>query len=293
MQIRSAKAISLFIVVFAAAGTRADAGQERRVVASFYPVYIMAKNVAKDVPGVSVTMLAPPAAGCLHDYSVTAGDMKKLSGAQVFVANGAGAESFLDKVISRYPRLKIIELDDGVALIKGSADEGDNPHVWVSIANAILQVKNLGRAMGEFDPAHAALYEKNTAAYVARLEELRRKMHDQLAPYKGKSIITFHEAFAYFAREFEFTIAAVIEREPGCAPSAQELAQTIDSIKTNAISAVFSEPQYSSSSAQAIERETGVTVYVLDPAVTGPDDYDAYIHIMENNARVLRKAFER
>ena len=67
-----------------------------KIVASFYPMYIMAKNVTRDVPGVSVENLTPPMTGCLHDYTVTTNDMKKLADAQVFVANGAGMESFLD-----------------------------------------------------------------------------------------------------------------------------------------------------------------------------------------------------
>jgi len=274
-------------------GNAASEAKDIKIVASFYPMYIMAKNVAKDVPGVSVQNLTPPLTGCLHDYTVTTNDMKKLADAQVFVANGAGMESFLDKILAGHPNIKIIELAGGIPLIKGAGNEGDNPHLWVSISNTIIQVKNLGKAMEEFDPGHKELYVKNTANYVAKLEALRQKMHYELAPYKGRSIITFHEAFPYFAQEFGFNIAAVVEREPGSEPSAKELAETIELIKKSGIVALFSEPQYPSSAAQAIARETGAKVYVLDPAVTGPDDYDAYINIMEKNSAVLKKAFAK
>jgi zinc transport system substrate-binding protein len=252
----------------------------------------MAKNVTKDVPGISVQNLTPPLTGCLHDYTVTTNDMKKLTDAQVFVANGAGMESFLDKIIARHPNLKIIQLSEGISLIKGEGNEGDNPHLWVSISNAIIQVKNLGKAMGELDPSHKELYVKNTANYVVKLEALRQKMHSALAPYKGRSIITFHEAFPYFAQEFGLTIAAVVEREPGSEPSAKELADTIELIKKNGIPALFSEPQYPAAAIEAIAKETGAKVYVLDPAVTGPDDYDAYINIMKDNLKVLKQAFQ-
>jgi len=273
---------------------KAEAEQVKQinVVASFYPVYIITKNVTRDVPGVSVKNLTPPLTGCLHDYAVTTNDMKKLADAQVFVANGAGMESFLDKVIAQHPQLKIIQLADGISLIKGEGEEGDNPHVWVSVANAITQVKNLGKAMEECDPAHKELYRKNVSSYVAKLETLRRRMENELAPYKGRPIVTFHEAFPYFAQEFGFKIATVVEREPGSEPSAKELAETIDLVKKAGIKALFSEPQYPVSAAQTIAKETGATVYVLDPAVTGPDDYDAYLNIMENNLKVLKKAFE-
>ena len=273
--------------------TQASEVRKIKIVASFYPMYIMAKNVAKDVPGVSVQNLTPPLTGCLHDYTVTTNDMKKLADAQVFVANGAGMESFLDKIIAQHPNLKIIQLAEGIPLIKGEGNEGDNPHLWVSISNAIIQVKNLGKAMEEFDPAHEDLYLKNTANYVAKLEALRKKMHSELAPYKGRSIITFHEAFPYFAQEFGFKIAAVVEREPGSEPSAKELADTIELVKKNGIPALFSEPQYPASAAETIAKETGAKVYVLDPTVTGPDDYDAYINIMENNLAALKLAFQK
>jgi len=283
----------LFMVCFSvSAGVAASEAKEIKIVASFYPMYIMAKNVTRDVPGVSVQNLTPPLTGCLHDYTVTTNDMKKLADAQVFVANGAGMESFLDRIVAGYPNIKIIQLADGMPLIKGEGNEGDNPHVWVSIFNAIIQVKNLGKAMEEFDSSHKELYAKNTASYVAKLEALRQKMHSELAPYKGRSIITFHEAFPYFAQEFGLKIAAVVEREPGSEPSAQELADTIELVKKIGILALFSEPQYSAAAAGTIARETGAKVYVLDPVVTGPDNYDAYINIMENNLKVLKQAFE-
>lgn len=296
MQIKaSITRIIVSLVIFAGLNqfVKAEAAETAgiKIVASFYPMYIMARNVARDVPGVSVENLTPPLTGCLHDYTVTANDMKKLADARVFVANGAGMESFLSQIIARHPDLKIVRLSEGISLIKGEGNEGDNPHVWVSISDAMVQVKNLGKAMREIDPVHKELYERNTADYTAKLEALKKKMHAELAPYKGKAIITFHEAFPYFAREFGFKIAAVIEREPGSQPSAKELAETIDLVRKSGITALFSEPQYPSGAAQAIAGETRARVYVLDPAVTGPDDYDAYINIMEKNLVVLKKAF--
>ena len=285
--------LSIFFMVCSFVSIAASETKDIKIVASFYPLYIMAKNVAKDVPGVSVQNLTPPLTGCLHDYTVTTNDMKKLADAQVFVANGAGMESFLDKIIAQHPNIKIIQLSEGIPLIKGEGNEGDNPHLWVSISNAIIQVKNLGKAMEEFDSSHRELYVKNTANYVGKLETLRQKMHSELAPYKGRAIITFHEAFPYFAQEFGFNIAAVVEREPGSEPSAKELADTIELVKKNGIPTLFSEPQYPDSAAETIAKETGAKVYVLDPAVTGPDDYDAYLDIMENNLTTLKLAFQK
>ncbi len=264
-----------------------------RIVASFYPMYIMARNVVKDVPGVTATNLTPPTTGCLHDYTVTTEDMKKLATADVFVANGAGMESFLDRIVAQYPQVKILQLAEGIPLIKGKGEEGDNPHVWVSISNAIIEMKNLGVHMEKIDPVHVALYRKNTAAYTERLEALHQKMQAELSPYKGKKIITFHEAFPYFAQEFGLEIAAVIEREPGSEPSARELADTIEIVKKAGIKALFSEPQYPAHAAKIIAQETGATTYMLNPAVNGPDEADAYLKIMAKNLEVLKDALSK
>jgi zinc transport system substrate-binding protein len=268
-------------------------GKTIKVVASFYPMYIMALNVVKDVPGVTVTNLTPPMTGCLHDYSVTTNDMKKLADANILIANGAGMESFLDRIVAQYPQIRIFQLSNGIPLIKGEGEEGDNPHVWVSVSNAITEVKGLGVGMAKADPIHAELYRRNTEEYAARLEALRVKMQADLAQYKGKKIITFHEAFPYFAQEFGLDIAAVVEREPGSEPSARELADTVDIVRKAGIKALFSEPQYPALAAQTIAKETGATVYMLDPSVSGPDDPDAYLKIMEGNLEVLKDAFSK
>ena len=118
-------------------------------------------------------------------------------------------------------------------------------------------------------------------------------MQSELAPYKGQKIITFHEAFPYFAREFGFEVAAVIEREPGSDPSARELAETVDVIRSSGIRTVFIEPQYPLGAAAAIARETHVRVLTLDPAVNGEDDDGAYIRIMRKNLEGLKDAFSK
>jgi len=265
---------------------------ELTIVTSFYPMYIATINITKDVPGVKVVNMAQPTTGCLHDYQFTPENMVTLSEAQIFVVNGAGMENFMDKVVSQLPELKIINASSGIPLIEGYGEEGANPHVWVSISNAILQVKNIGEQLAVLDPEHAAQYNTNTAAYVSKLEELKTRMHQSLDNVAKRDIITFHEAFPYFAREFNLNIAAVVEREPGSEPSAAELAETIDIVKKSGINALFTEPQYSARAAETIANETGARVFILDPVVSGPMEADAYIKIMEGNMKTLEEALK-
>lgn len=276
----------------AAAPSPSPAGDAFTIATSFYPMYIMALNVAGDVPGVRVVNMTQPTTGCLHDYSVTTEDMKNLDGADVLVINGAGMESFLDKVIAQFPGLKTIEASKGIPLIAGEGDEGDNPHVWVSIGNAATQVRTIGEQLAAMDPAHGEQFRANAEAYAWKLEALKDRMHRELDGLANRNIVTFHEAFPYFAQEFNLHIVGVIEREPGSEPSAKELSDTIEQIKTLGVKALFSEPQYPATAAEAISKETGASVYKLDPAVTGDMDADAYIRVMEKNLAVLKEAMQ-
>ena len=262
------------------------------IAASFYPMYIFTLNIAKDIPNVKVIDMTKPITGCLHDYSVTPDDMKNLEGAKFFITNGAGMESFLGKVTGQMPNLKIVDSSKGIQLIKGTGNEGDNPHLWVSISNAITQVGNIGEQLSLLDPINAAKYKENTSAYIKKLEAERAKMHQALDGAKNRDIITFHEAFPYFAKEFNLNIVGVIEREPGSEPSAKELAETIDKVNNLKVKALFAEPQYSTKAADTIAKETGATIYTLDPVVTGPMEADAYINIMDSNLKTLKEALK-
>ncbi len=261
------------------------------IVTSFYPVYIMTLNIVKDIPGIGIYNLVRPTTGCLHDYQLTPEDLITLEKAQIFIINGAGMESFLDKVTQQLPELKVVDAGQGLAVITDQSGE-PNPHLWVSVENAMRQVQNIAGQLALQDPENAESFRKNAEVYIGKLTKLRDKMHRELDSITNRNIITFHEAFPYFAKEFQLNIAAVIEREPGSAPSAAELADTIQIIKKKDVQAIFAEPQYPANAARTIAGETGIKIYTLDPAVTGPLDPDAYVNIMEENLQTLAAALK-
>ena len=274
--------------------TNNDTLKKFTIVTSFYPMYLSTINVTKGVEGIQVVNMTKPQTGCLHDYQLTPEDLKTLEKADAFVVNGAGMEAFLDKAVKQQPSLKIIEASRGIDLIKDEKGE-PNPHVWVSVSNDIIQVKNIADQLSSIDTSNAAKYKENSLEYIKKLEALRDKMHQALDGIKNRDIITFHEAFPYMAKEFNLHISAVIEREPGTEPIAKELETTIKIVKESRAKALFAEPQYSSKAAETIARETGATIYTLDPVVTGdakPDSYNAYIDIMERNLDSLQKALK-
>ncbi len=279
---------ALVSVVFALWPAHLWANQSLRVVTSFYPVYIAALNVTAGIPGVEVSNLASPHVGCLHDYQLTAGDVRRLADADILLVNGAGMEPFLGKVAQQSPKVRVAEVSEGIPLLEG------NPHVWVSLEGARRQTDNIEAALAAADPDRADAFRANAAAYNAALTALEEKMRAALAPYAGTPIVTFHEAFPYFARDFDLDLAGEIEREPGAEPSARELADTVKLVRERKVKALFAEPQFPDQSAQVVARETGVRVYSLDPVVTGPSDPEeargAYLRAMEKNLEVLQEA---
>ena len=263
------------------------------IVTSFYPMYIATLNITQGIDGVTVTNMTKPQTGCLHDYQLMTEDMKTLEKADAFVINGAGMENFLDKVIKQQKRLKVIDASKGIDLLKDGDEE--NPHVWLSVTDAIAQVKNIAEQLKAADPKHADAYEKNAAAYIKKLEALKTEMHAALDTVPNKDIVTFHEAFPYFAKEFGLNIISVVEREPGTEPTPAELQETIEQVKKLPVKVLFTEPQYSPSAAETIARETGAKIYTLDPVVTGEANdqaINAYIDTMKKNMETLKTALQ-
>ncbi len=270
---------------------RAENAAPRTIVTTFYPMQIAVLNLTAGVEGVRVVNLAAPTAGCLHDYHLTAGDMAMLSKADIVVANGAGMESFLDIILRRWPALQVINASEGLDLLSVSGQS--NAHVWVSPARHIGQLRTIVEGLARWDPTHAGAYRRNGELYREKLEALKRHMDLTLGACRVRKVMTFHEAFAYFASDFNLTVVAVIEREPGAEPSAGELAQLIRTVRKTGVKAIFVEPQYPAKSAAVIARETGATLYTLDPAVSGPVEPNAYLAIMARNEAELQRALAR
>ena len=299
----TSKILSLLLLVLSVAlvgcgGTDKSAEKKTaepfRIVTSFYPMYVATINITDGVDGVEVYNMTKPQTGCLHDYQLMTEDMKTLEKADAFVINGAGMEDFMDKVTEQQKKLKVIDASRGIELIHDD-EEGDNPHVWLSVTDAITQVRNIADQLKEADPAHAAAYEKNAAAYIEKLTSLKSEMHAALDNVPHKDIVTFHEAFPYFAKEFNLNIIGVVEREPGTEPTPTELQETIEQVNALPTKVLFTEPQYSPAAAETIARETGAKIYTLDPVVTGeatPAAKNAYIDTMKKNMKTLQEALK-
>lgn len=284
--------------------TRKTNSNKLKLVTSFYPIYIMALNITDGVDKVELVNMAEQNTGCLHDFQLRTEDMKNIESANALIINGAGMESFLDKILEEIPNKPIIDSSVGIDLLKseghhhdedGDHDDHDddsvNPHIWVSISNYIEQVKNISEGIISLDPENKEKYQKNTENYISKLSKLSDEMHNGLNDIAKRDIITLHESFDYFAEEFNLNIEAVINHEPNTEPSSKEIKETIEVINKEGNNIpLFVEPQYPSTSAEIISRETGAKVYMLDSCVTGDILKDAYIEAMKKNLSVLKEA---
>ena len=292
------KAIALFLtllylITVSAAGP-ALAADQLNIVASFYPIYILAMNVFDGIDEVSLSCMTAPDTGCLHDYQLLASDMITLSRADALLICGAGMEAYLPGVTAQFPSLQIIDCSEGIDLIPSDdEDEGEfNAHTWLDVQNAVCIVHTIAEAACKICPDAADAICANADGYISRLNALDTEMKESLAPVAGKSIVTFHEAFPYFARAYGLEIVAVIneEHEDTIAPSA--LAAVIDAVREAGNPPLFTEPQYSAQAAITVSMETGAKIFELDPLVTGEMQKNAYEEGMRRNTKALLHAFE-
>ena len=271
------------------------------IVTSFYPIYIFTLNLTEGIEGVEVRNLTAPDTGCLHDYQLQTGDMKKLATADAFLINGAGMESYLAGVMEAFPQLPVVNASAGIELLCAQEHDHDhehdhgetNAHVWLDAENAQAMVRNLAEGLMAACPEQAEAITANRDAYLARLAALDEEITAALADVPSRDIITFHEAFPYFAKAYGLNVAAVVNREPSDSLSPAKLAELVKLVRSLGVPPLFVEPQYEDMAAQTLARETGATLYTLDPAVTGPEKDVPLTYcedVMRANVQVLLTA---
>lgn len=283
------------------------AAMAETIVTSFYPIYLFTLNLTQGIDGMEVRNLAAPDTGCLHDYQLQTGDMKKLAAADAFLINGTGMESYLSGVMEAFPELPVVDASAGIELLC-TEEEHDhdhdhehdhgayNAHVWLDAQNAQVMVSNLAEGLMAACPDKAEAIAANRDAYLARLATLDEELSAGLAELPRKDIITFHEAFPYFAQAYGLNVAAVVNREPSDALSPAKLAELVKLVVELGVPPLFVEPQYEDMAAQTLARETGAAVYSLDPVVTGPESdipLTYYEDVMRANMQVLQDALSQ
>ena len=269
------------------------------VVTSFYPVWIMTLNLTRGLEDhVTVRNLAAPSVGCLHDYQLQTSDMKVLSGADAFVVNGAGMEAFLPEIARALPHLPVIEASEGIDLLENgdaveileAEEEEVNSHLWLDPVRAVRMAENIAAGLVRLMPEEESVISANLQDYRSRLETLDQQLREGLEDLPRRDIVTFHEAFPYFAAAYGLHVVAVVSKEPGEVLTPAQMSVLVREIIRLGNPPLFVEPQYTDLSAQTLSRETGSSVWSLDPMVTGPEEnvrFDYYETVMLQNMETL------
>ncbi len=170
-----------------------------------------------------------------------------------------------------------------------------DPHAWQSLGNAVAYVDNIAAALAQADPANAADFYQNRAAYVAEIEALDAEIREIVAslPADRRTVVTSHDAFQYFGRDYGLTFLAPQGLSTESEASAQDVARLIEQMREENISAVFVENVADSRLLEQIANETGATVggTLYPGALSGPDGpAPTYLDMMRHNATTLAHA---
>ncbi len=246
-------------------------------------------DIVQNVGGsrVDASSIIPPGVGP-EDYEPKPDDAVKLAGAKLIVSNGVGLDNFLDDLLAsgsggETPRLV---LGDGIPTI--TVDGEPNPHFWLDpMLVKDYYLPAIVASLTQVDPAGQATYQANADDYATQLDELDAELKAKIEeiPPANRKLVTFHDAFPYFAKHFGFELIGVILANVGQDPSAADLAALVDKVKAAHVKAVFSEAQFSPRLSETLASEAGIehVVTTLYNDALGPAPADTYLGLMRWN----------
>ncbi|MFC0668521.1 zinc ABC transporter substrate-binding protein [Azotobacter chroococcum] len=278
------------LVALLLAGCMASAAAEVRLLTSVKPLQLIAAAV-QDGAGAPDVLLPPGASP--HHYALRPSDVRALREATLFYWIGPDLEAFLPKVLDgrRQPSLAVqalpgLQLRHFAGESAAGKDEHDyahrpgslDAHLWLLPANARLIAARMASDLAGADPASAARYQANLAAFEARLDELDRRLKARLEKLAGKPYFVFHEAYDYFEAAYGLDHAGVFSVSPDVQPGARQVAQMRQRLQEAGPTCVFSEPPLQPRLAQTLSAGLPVRLAELDPlgsaVAVGPQGYE-------------------
>ena len=321
------RSATIILSLSLAAPAAAQSDRPILVVATFSILGDMVKRIGGK--HVDVTTLVGPNSDT-HVYQPTPADARAVSEAQILVVNGLQFEGWLDRLInaSDFSGVRVVATD-GVEPLAAEpvadldrkdgthahARDGEghrdmhaksdhhkahdhgafDPHAWQSLRNATVYVDNMVAALAKADPGNAGAFYRNREAYVAKIEALDAEIREIAArlPAGSRTIVTSHDAFRYFGRDYELTFIAPQGLSTESEASAQDVARLIQQIRDRGIRAVFIENVADPRLLERIADETGAVIggTLYPGALSGPDGpASTYLDMMRHNAMTLARA---
>lgn len=255
-----------------------SAAEKVQVVVSILPQVYFVEQIGGDLVDV-ICML--PEGGLPHTYEPTAHQMKLLSQADMYVRIKVDFENaWWEKMVAANPNMIVVDSTAGLEITEGHARhdheedvehhdkdvrarQGRDPHIWLSPRMVKIQVENIHQGLIAIDPEHKNSYQAGKEAFLQSLDILDKDIYAQLADLLTRKFMIFHPAWFYFARDYDLE-QIPIEIE-GKEPSAKEMMELMKLAKGEHITVIFVQPQTSRRSADAIAKQIGAKVEILDP----------------------------
>ncbi|XOV55030.1 metal ABC transporter substrate-binding protein [Pantoea sp. App145] len=270
----------------------AFASEKFRVVTTFTVIADMAKNVAGDAADVS--SITKPGAE-IHEYQPTPGDIKRAQGAQLILTNGLNLELWFRRFYQHLKDVPEVIVTRGVTpmgISEGPYNGKPNPHAWMSPDNALIYVNNIRDALMHYDPANAAIYQRNAESYKQKITATLLPLRQQVAqiPENKRWLVSSEGAFSYLARDLglkELYLWPINADQQG---TPQQVRRVIDRVRQEHIPAVFSESTVSDKAARQVARETGAHyggVLYVDSLSQADGPVPTYIDLLNVTTRTL------
>ncbi len=289
------------------------------VVTTALPLTLFSRAVAGDCAEVQPLI---PEGLDPHDVQARPADLLLLRRARVLVRNGLGLDDYVTPWIAAAAArdLRVVDTSAGVAALPadvdgsashspgeaghGEAGHGDaghshshgplNPHIWLDPRRAEQQLNAIRDALVQADPACAAAYRRNASAYAGQLRQLDQQIAAALAPYRGRTLVAYHDVAPYFAARYGLRAEAVVAK-PGQPPAPAALQRLHRTVQSQGLRALLAEPPKPSPALQALARDLGLQLLLFDPLETASpqaaDDPNTYFTVMRRNALAVRGVF--
>ena len=255
-----------------------------QVVSSFNPLHEFSQKVGQD--RVDAILLLPIGVEP-HDWEPTIKDVQQIQKSDLIIVNGIGFENWVDNLAENNHQV-IVDTSNGIPTRKHSNAGPADPHIWLNPVYAKIQVQNIADAFSQADPENAGYYQTNTAKYIEELDLLDSKIRNELSACSS-DFIAFHDAFSYFADEYDLNQHTVIQSTNSHGEStAKTLEDVISTAEKLNIKVIFSEESVLPKTSEIIANEIGGKVLILSPIEVASDG--DYISKMTGNLENLKEA---
>lgn len=274
----------------------AQNGTKLKVATTFTIIQDIAQNVAGEAA--IVESITKPGAE-IHDYQPTPQDIVRAQGAQLILWNGLNLERWFEKFFASLKNAKSAVVSEGVEpmpIREGGHAGKPNPHAWMSPKAALVYVENIRKALSAADPANAAIYARNAAAYAAKIRAVEEPLRQRLSriPEAQRWLVTSEGAFSYLARDFDLREAYLWPINADQQGTPQQVRRLIDLVRKNRIPVVFSESTVSDRAAKQVARETGAQyggVLYVDSLSTADGPVPTYLKLLEVTVETIARGF--